>query len=436
MKKTILASLLALSASGAFVSTAALAGVPPIEHQVSISNDTSEFFTVEVSGTNYERGFKHGKELRKVIRHAVNRYKYDMVSNLLSTLGTDLTYQDFHNHVFNNTGLLETAKKEVPDLVEEMQGIADGSGLSFEDIFTWNATSYDAMFWVIEDMTGIDPMLAMEKAQHGSAIPGHCSHASVWGDNKASVGYTLDWIRAMEGSQSLIKHVNDDGSVILMTAFAGMVGGHGIYATDGAAHTFSPHSKFQLEHSMNGLAQIFVYRKLLEAGSVENGIKFLNSVKPAEGLTYTLTDYHGTRAFEVSANKVVEFKMDGNQMVSANVARVNNDLSASYKADLKLAGKKIDMNALPATYWEYNKDSVERFKLLSNSIKGKTPTDMNPEKWTQIFSQKPVNKPVDEKLETSNFWHVVEIDPEYINYHVAPSNPGNIKLESYRIKYN
>ncbi|NKF51898.1 hypothetical protein G3R49_15140 [Shewanella sp. WXL01] len=436
MKKVVLASLIALSVSGAFVSNTSLAGVPPVEHQVSISNDTSEFFTVEVAGTNYERGYKHGKELRKVIRHAVNRFKYDMVSNLLSTLGTDITYADFHKHVFKNTGLLATAKKEVPDLVEEMQGIADGSGLSFEEIFTWNATSYDAMFWVIEDMTGIDPMLAMEKAQHGSAIPGHCSHASVWGDNKASVGYTLDWIRAMEGSQSLIKHVNDDGSVILMTAFAGMVGGHGIFATDGAAHTFSPHSKFQLEHSMNGLAQIFVYRKLLEAGSVENGIKFLNKIKPAEGLTYTLTDYTGTRAFEVSANKVVEFKMDGNQMVSANVARVNNDLSSSYQAEFGLEGKKINMTELPEMYWNYNKDSVDRFNLLSKDTKGKTPADMTPEKWTKIFSQKPMNKPVDEKLETSNFWHVVEIDQEFINYHVAPSNPGNIKLESYRIKYN
>ncbi|WP_375752475.1 C45 family autoproteolytic acyltransferase/hydolase [Vibrio sp. HN007] len=436
MKKTILASLVALSASGALVSNAASANTSSIEQQISISNDTSEFFTVEVSGTSYERGYQHGRELRKVIRHAVNRFKYDMVSNLLSKLGTELTYADFHKHIFNNTGLLKTAEREVPDLVEEMKGIADGSGLSFEDIFAWNATSYDAMFWVIEDMTGVDPMLAMEKELHSRAIPGHCSHASVWGDNKASVGYTLDWIRAMEGSQSLIKHVNEDGSVILMTAFAGMVGGHGIYATKGAAHTFSPHSKFQLEHSMDGLSQIFVYRKLLESGSVDNGIKFLNSIKPAEGLTYTLTDYTGTRAFEVSANKVVEFKMDGNQMVSANVARVNNDLSSSYKADLGLTGKKVDMTDLPAAYWEYNKDSVNRFKVLSSSIKGKTPADMNPEKWTEIFSQKPVNKPVDEKMETSNFWHVVEIDQEYINYHVAPSNPGNIKLESYRIKYN
>jgi hypothetical protein len=54
----------------------------------------------------------------------------------------------------------------------------------------------------------------------------------------------------------------------------------------------------------NGLAQIFIYRKLIEAGSVDKAIEFLKSIKPAAGLAYTLTDKDGTRVFEISANKI------------------------------------------------------------------------------------------------------------------------------------
>ncbi len=73
--------------------------------------------------------------------------------------------------------------------------------------------------------------------------------------------------------------------------------------------------------------------------------------------------------------------------------------------------------------------------MISKAIRGKTPEEMTPGKWEALFSQQPINKPVDEKVETSNLWHVVDIDDEYIEYHVSPGNPGNIPMESYRFKY-
>jgi len=411
-----------------------LTGVPPIEYQVELSNERSEFFTVEVRGSSYERGYQHGKTLRKVIRPAVSRYKYDLVSDLLKTLGTEYQWEDYKTFFYEETGLYKAAVEQVPELVEEIRGIADGVNLDFKDVFAYNL-NFDETFWVLEKMTGTDPLLAMEKQEQGSSIDGHCSHGSVWNNGKSTVGYTLDWVRHFEGTQTLIKHVKNDGTVMLMTTYAGTLIGHGINVTNG--YTFTPHSKFQLEHNVeNGLAQIFIYRKLLEAGSVSKAINFLRDVKPAAGLAYSLTNKNGTRVFEVSANKIMEFKTGENWMAIANVARVNNDLSSSYLEEFELQGQPIDMTKLPQGYWKCNQDSVKRFELIANDIRGRTVDDMTPTKWEETFSKYPLNKPVNEKLATSNLWHVVEIDDQFITYHVSPGNPGNHPLETYRFKYN
>jgi len=407
--------------------------IPPIEFQVELNDSTSEFFTLEVKGSPYDRGFQHGKALRKVIRPTINRFKYDMVASFLKATGSNAGWDEYLEFFYNNTGLLNTAKKQVPELVEEIRGIADGCGLPFKDVFAYNL-NFDETFWVIEKMTGVDPMLASEKSHINNMPTGHCSHGSVWGNEKASVAYTLDWTRHFEGSQALIKHVKKDGTVLLMTTYAGTLIGHGINATNG--YTFTPHSKFQLEHDVdNGLAQIFIYRKLIEAGSVANAIAFLENVKPAAGLAYSLTDKNGTRVFEISSNKIVEFKTDGNWMGVCNVARINNDLSSSYKKEFNVT-KNIQIDKLPALYWDYNKDSENRFELISAGVKGKTPSEMTPQAWEKIFLQKPINKPVSEKLATSNLWHVITIDKDYIDYYVSPGNPGKFPLEEYRFKYS
>ena len=142
----------------------------PVEFQVKLNDSTSEFFTVEVKGTPYERGFQHGKALRKVIRPTLNRFKYNMVSEFLNAAETDLTWIDYKKFFYEETGLYKNAVEQVPDLVEEIRGIAEGAGLDFKDVFAFNL-NFDETFWVLEKLTGIDPMLASEKALLSIATP-------------------------------------------------------------------------------------------------------------------------------------------------------------------------------------------------------------------------------------------------------------------------
>ncbi len=332
---TKIASFPASLSTQANSSDKVIAAVPPVEFQVELDDAASEFFVVEVKGTSYERGLQHGKALRKVIRPTVARFKYDLITPMLEALDSKADYADYQAFFLENTGLLKVAEQQVPDLVEEIRGIAEGANLPFEEVFIYNL-NFDETFWVIEKLTGRDPILMAER---------------------------------------------------------------------------------------------------IEAGNVEKAIAFLNQVRPSAGLGYTLTDKNGTRAFEISANKLVEFKTDGNWMAMANVARVNDDLSSSYLQEFDLQQGSIEMKNLPDMYWKYNYDSVERFDIISEGIRNKNSEQMNPDEWLKIFSQKPVNKPVNEKLATSNLWQVVEIDDEFITYHVSAGNPGNLPLETYRFKY-
>lgn len=104
--------------------------------------------TVHLTGTDYERGLQHGTELRSKIRSFyttmltasllpyVNREKPDIAGTLQRYAGPD------YDENFSYKLLLESAEAMkahiAPRYLEEMRGIADGSGLQLTDILVLN----------------------------------------------------------------------------------------------------------------------------------------------------------------------------------------------------------------------------------------------------------------------------------------------------------
>lgn len=87
---------------------------------------------IKVSGTPYERGFQYGSQAKERIRKVIEEYKVLFEKEAFITW--DKAYE-----------LSKPYRKEIekyrPDLVEEMQGIADGAGLDFNTILTLNCRS-------------------------------------------------------------------------------------------------------------------------------------------------------------------------------------------------------------------------------------------------------------------------------------------------------
>ncbi len=87
---------------------------------------------IKVSGTPYEQGKQEGGQLREVIAANVIRVKEKVD-------GDHLNMEKYRDFVSKN---LLFIKESHHDLYEEMQGIAEGSGISFEDIVLLNIPAY------------------------------------------------------------------------------------------------------------------------------------------------------------------------------------------------------------------------------------------------------------------------------------------------------
>ena len=111
--------VLALVATVASISTANAADVT---HENGI-------YYLEVSGTPYEAGVQHGEALSKEIQKAIADYK----ANVAKMFGED-DAEKILEWALKTAKFRADLEKYVPDLVEEAKGIADGAGVTTEDI--------------------------------------------------------------------------------------------------------------------------------------------------------------------------------------------------------------------------------------------------------------------------------------------------------------
>jgi len=119
------------------------------------AEEPAYFQVVELYGSPYERGFQHGRRLSSEIRSLytmllansiypyLNREQEDIASVLLRYKG-----EEYANGMFSFMFMLESAHKLLETMprehIEEMQGIADGSGVSLDTVLIMN-TFFDSL---------------------------------------------------------------------------------------------------------------------------------------------------------------------------------------------------------------------------------------------------------------------------------------------------
>ncbi|MBD0404883.1 C45 family autoproteolytic acyltransferase/hydolase [Flammeovirga sp. EKP202] len=398
-----------------------VAGIPPVYYQIEL-NESSNYYVIEAEGSHYAVGYVHGKKFKKEIRYMLNRFKYELVEPMMMSVGLAPNYENYKSFCLHNTGMLEAIQKYTPQLHDEVKGIAEGSGLPLDDLLCFNI-SFDELFAVMEEMSGKNPALV-----EGNNLSGHCSAGAVWNDNKASVCYSLDWARMFEGAQCLMKY-NVDGKVLLLTGYVGTVGIQGVHLENG--FSLNAHSKFDLRANIEeGLPSVFFARSILESKSKEEACTKIEQLPIAVGIGYVLTDHSGSTIYELSGKKKVKVQNNNHFLAISNDIRVNDDLKESVKAHFNI--KKVNVRKLPKAYWKNNKDSNTRYTMISNYLKGKT---LEQVEWENVFGQYPVSKAVSKEIPVTNLWIIVDFDSEFINIKTAPSHPGGLPLEEYRVKY-
>ena len=221
------------------------------------------FPLLDLSGTPYAMGKTHGEAFRSEIRHSL-------------TVLSELLRVPMEQAIQYAARSIPYCHEEATELMEEVQGIADGAGLALEQVFALNA--------------GLDLMLSgPERVRFGGP---DCWAAAVGGEatagGKTMVLWTAEDSARWMDSCVLLRMQPAEGLPCLVWTFAGFVGRPGLnpFLALSAAAQVSPDCG-------TGMPYPFICRKALECATTGEAAQAISSYDRMAGMAYTIGDASG-----------------------------------------------------------------------------------------------------------------------------------------------
>jgi isopenicillin-N N-acyltransferase like protein len=257
---------------------------------------------VRLSGTPYERGLHQGKELRQEISRMVGLWKKDLQNQTNSD--PDILLQKF----LAKTNFEPAIRKWTPELLDEIRGIAEGSGQTYPTMLAYQLMDE---LWVFFDK--------------GDAQ--HCSSLGVIrsGSHPAYIAQNMDLPKFLDGSQVILHIAGESGhpEQFVFTS-AGLIAANGMNSRSIA---IACNTLMQLNASPEGLPVACIVRGVLAKTSAEEVLTFIKTIKHASGQNYIIGLGDNVYDFEASAGKVAEFRPvpDGSVVYHTNHPLTNDD---------------------------------------------------------------------------------------------------------------
>ncbi|MEQ1677538.1 MAG: C45 family peptidase [Chitinophagaceae bacterium] len=299
------------------------AGTGPLPAQTTGSQKMP---VIELKGNAYERGWQHGTQLKKEIATIFTRWKQNMRSpNPDSLINAFLAATNFE----------PATRKYVPAVLDELKGIAAGSGQSYADVFAFQLLDE---FWVYLDTK-------RNEERH------HCSGIGVaaMAGRPAYIAQNMDVENYMQGGQVLlhIPSTAKEPEQYIITC-AGLVALNGMNA---ASIGMCMNTIMELQASTDGLPVAFIIRGVLNQKNGKDAMDFLKNVKHASGQNYILGIVDSVYDFEASSNQVIRFvPQTGDHLLvyHTNHALANNDVKPWYKKlfENNIAGRNTSDNSV------------------------------------------------------------------------------------------
>jgi isopenicillin-N N-acyltransferase-like protein len=223
-----------------------------------------------------------------------------------------------------NTGHINTVKELVPELYQEMQGIADGANVDFNELFLYQ--SFDELFLFLMKSGALD------------IADGHCTTLGVYGRKNLPnyVTHNNDIPTYHEGAVTVlkIKYPNSD-LVILQQTFAGQIAQNGVnnYGVGVGMNTIA-----DLPTSDQGIPVSFNVRKILETKDRNEAVDYLKSVHFGTAMNYLIADREKVISVETWENKVVVLDIyEDNYAIHTNHTLQEN-APVAFKMDASMGG--------------------------------------------------------------------------------------------------
>lgn len=212
-----------------------------------------EQFTFE--GTHFEIGKQHGQALKQLIQESIT---------FRSTEIKNRTGQSFSEIIAQVDEYLSYSEEHAPDLLEEVEGIAEGAGIPFREVFFLQVASDINYYDVKCSAIGV----RAEVMERGSNI----------------VAQNWDVSPQIEGKQVILRIKPKGKPNLIMFARPGVVGYIGMNSY-GISHVANQLVSSYVDKKM---PSYFIKRRLLEMRSLKECIDFILHTNPSSSGNYVI----------------------------------------------------------------------------------------------------------------------------------------------------
>ncbi|WP_017592065.1 C45 family autoproteolytic acyltransferase/hydolase [Nocardiopsis potens] len=216
---------------------------------------------IEVSGTPRERGRAHGEAAWDRIAAALAFYEQAFAQQ------TGLSWDGVLDRA---RGWLGPCRDFAPDLVDEMEGIAEGAGTGLLDVLALNVRGE-----IIYDSTFASMAARTEAEEDRDSADGCTSFAlteGAAGDGRVYCGQNWDWRHGTAGTLAVLRVVQPPRPTVIMQIEAGQVGRHGANSAGIALNANGLGGRFG---SAVGVPQTLIRRRVLDSARLTDALDVL-----------------------------------------------------------------------------------------------------------------------------------------------------------------
>lgn len=249
---------------------------------------------VKRNGSSFERGVQYGATIKEDIQGQLSIWAK------LCQEEIGLTQEELYVLLKRKTGFIEAIKKYAPDLLEELQGVAQGAEVSVQNLICFN--------------------LAEEIMVYLSKGYDKCTNIGLKSKTTNSIVYNLDLPDFLRNFRPVMLQ---DSKQFVYTI-------PGLVATGGMNRNFTitTNSLPKLNMDLNGLPLPFFIRKLLQCPTETEAIELLRSTPFGAPQNLMIVGRRGIWDFECSANQIVQYENTANKSIvfHTNDALVNTEI--------------------------------------------------------------------------------------------------------------
>ena len=242
-----------------------------------MAKKAKRFPIIDMHGSPYEMARQYGAQCRDLIHGLAGIFDGVFVPNASQRDGAHRAMAEAEPIV----------RKIAPELMEEVEGIAEGAGISFDDAFRLSCSAEMGQ-WV-----------GCQENRSAVSITDNCTSLAARAANGTLVAWNMDWYQALLPYIVLLRGKPDNGPAFLSFALAGSVGRPGMSEHIAISANQLPYRPTEAppkggpDWAGPGIPYCFLSRMLLQQNSTRDALELFARARRMVCLNYTIGDITG-----------------------------------------------------------------------------------------------------------------------------------------------